>query len=135
MLAPALSLVCAQRLVRKVDPATMTRREASYAEAQEIKEVLRKIKEIDPSLELTFDGTVPVAVPTESNNFTGYKGRMSLTEVFEITDDIKKLIVDGKTDIDIYAKVRENGYLTLQEDGILKVLQGLTTLDELRRVL
>jgi type IV pilus assembly protein PilB len=135
MLAPALSLVCAQRLVRKIDPATMTRREATYSEAQEIKEVLRKIKEIDPSLELTFDGTVPVAVPTEANNFTGYKGRMSLTEVFEITDDIKKLIVDGKTDIDIYAKVRENGYLTLQEDGILKVLQGLTTLDELRRVL
>ena len=135
MLAPALELICAQRLVRKVDPATMTRREASYAEAQEIKEVLRKIKEIDPKLDVSFDGTVPVAVATESNNFTWYKGRMCLTEVFEITEDIKKLIVDGKTDIDIYAKVRENGYLTLQEDGILKVLQWLTTLDELRRVL
>lgn len=44
-------------------------------------------------------------------------------EAFEITDDIKKLIVDGKTDIDIYAKARENGHLTLKEDGILKVLQ------------
>lgn len=70
MLAPALELICAQRLVRKVDPATMTRREASYAEAQEIKEVLRKIKEIDPKLDVSFDGTVPVAVATESNNFT-----------------------------------------------------------------
>lgn len=135
MLAPALRLVCAQRLVRKLDPASMTRREATYAEAQEIKETLKKIKEIDPSIDVVFDGTVPQWTPTESNNFTGYKGRIALMEAFEITDDIKKLIVDGKTDIDIYAKARENGHLTLKEDGILKVLQWLTTLDELRRVL
>jgi len=58
-----------------------------------------------------------------------------VTEVFSINDDIRKLIVDGKTTIDIYTKARENGFITMKEDGILKVLQGLTTLDELRRVL
>lgn len=48
---------------------------------------------------------------------------------------MRKMIVDGKIGIDLYAKARENGFLTLQEDGIIKMLQGQTTLDELRRVL
>ena len=45
------------------------------------------------------------------------------------------MIVEGKIGIDLYSKARENGFLTLQEDGIIKMLQGNTTLDELRRVL
>ncbi|MEI6118367.1 MAG: hypothetical protein WCP92_03880 [bacterium] len=45
------------------------------------------------------------------------------------------MIVDGKIGVDLYAKVRENGFLTLREDGIIKMIQGDTTLDELRRVL
>ena len=45
------------------------------------------------------------------------------------------MIIDGKIGVDLYAKVRENGFLTLKEDGVIKMLQGKTTLDELRRVL
>ena len=45
------------------------------------------------------------------------------------------MIVDGKIGIDLYATARENGFLTLKEDGIIKMLQGKTTLDELRRIL
>lgn len=45
------------------------------------------------------------------------------------------MIVDGKIGIDLYAKARENGFFTLKEDGIMKMLHGDTTLDELRRVL
>jgi type II secretory ATPase GspE/PulE/Tfp pilus assembly ATPase PilB-like protein len=60
---------------------------------------------------------------------------MALIETFEITDDVRRMIVDGQIGIDLYAKARENGFLTLREDGIIKMLQGNTTLDELRRVL
>jgi type IV pilus assembly protein PilB len=60
---------------------------------------------------------------------------MALLEVFEVSEDIKKLIVDGKSTMDIYGRARENGYLTMKEDGIIKMLNGLTTLDEIRRVL
>lgn len=45
------------------------------------------------------------------------------------------MIVDKKIGIDLYAKARENGFLTLKEDGFIKMIQGNTTLDELRRVL
>jgi len=70
MLAPALQLISAQRLVRKLDPATMTRRQATYAEAEEIKDALRKLKDANPSIAVEFDGTVPQAIPTEDNNMT-----------------------------------------------------------------
>jgi type II secretory ATPase GspE/PulE/Tfp pilus assembly ATPase PilB-like protein len=43
--------------------------------------------------------------------------------------------VEGRIWIDLYAKARENGYLTLREDGIMKMLKWKTTLDEIRRVL
>jgi len=60
---------------------------------------------------------------------------MILLEVFEVSDDIKKLIVEGKSTMDIYGRARENGYMTMKEDGIIKMLEGLTTLDEIRRVI
>jgi type II secretory ATPase GspE/PulE/Tfp pilus assembly ATPase PilB-like protein len=53
----------------------------------------------------------------------------------EVTNDIKTMIIEGRTSLDIYGKVREIGYLTLNEDGIVKMLHGKTTLEELRRVL
>ena len=45
------------------------------------------------------------------------------------------MIVEGRNAVEIYGKARENGYLTMKEDGIIKMLDGLTTLDEIRRVL
>ncbi len=134
MLAPSLNLVVAQRLVRKVCPNCMTRRDANYSEQAEIQEHIKKIHDIHPQLPITYNGKVPHAVGCEQCNGTGYQGRMAIIEAFEVTDDVRKMIVDNKISIDIYAKAREAGFLTLQEDGILKMLQGKTTLDELRRV-
>lgn len=60
---------------------------------------------------------------------------MAIVEVFEVSEAIKKMIVEGKDAIEIYGQAREEGFLTMKEDGIMKMLDGLTTLDELRRVL
>lgn len=135
MLAPALNLIVAQRLVRKICPHCGTKREANYWEQAEIKDILKKIADLDPKLAVNFDGKITQAVGCDQCNGSGYIGRIALIETFEITDDIRRMIVDGKIGVDLYAKARENGFLTLQEDGVLKMLQGNTTLDELRRVL
>ncbi len=135
MLAPALNLIVAQRLVRKICPNCGTKRDANYGEQAEIKDILKKISDLDPKFALPFDGKIPEAVGCDQCNGSGYIGRIAIIETFEITDDIRKMIVDGKIGVDLYAKARENGFLTLQEDGIIKMLQGDTTLDELRRVL
>jgi type II secretory ATPase GspE/PulE/Tfp pilus assembly ATPase PilB-like protein len=59
-------------------------------------------------LVLPFDGKVPVVVGCDECNGSGYKGRMAVIETFEITDDLRKMIVDGKIGVDLYAKAREN---------------------------
>lgn len=135
MLAPSLNLIVAQRLVRKICPHCKSMRDANYGEQAEIKEALKKMSDLDSKLAISFDGKVPQAIGCDQCNGSGYQWRIALIETFEITDDIRKMIVDGKIGVDLYAKARESGFLTLQEDGIVKMLSGETTLDELRRVL
>jgi len=135
MLAPALNMIVAQRLVRKVCPNCVTKRKASYAEKTEIEEAVKRIMDANPKMNLNFDGNVLEAVGCEQCNNTGYQGRMAVIEVFDVTDDVKTMIIEGRSTMEIYGKARETGYLTLKEDGIIKMLAGKTTLDELRRVL
>jgi len=135
MLAPALNLIVAQRLVRRVCPHCWTKRDANYSEQTEIHEILTKMKDLDPKLDFPFDGKIPQTVGCDQCNGSGYQWRIAVIETFEITDEIRKMIVDNKIGVDLYAKARENGFLTLKEDGIIKMLKWETTLDELRRVL
>ncbi len=134
MLAPSLNLIVAQRLVRWVCPHCSTKREANFAEKTEIEETIKKLKDAKPDLDIKFDGKIPEAVWCDQCNGSWYKSRIAIIEVFEINEDIKNLIVEWKTGIDLYAKARENWYITLRESGILKVLNWETTLDEIRRV-
>ncbi|HPC34331.1 MAG TPA: GspE/PulE family protein [Candidatus Absconditabacterales bacterium] len=135
MLAPSLNLIVAQRLVRGLCPHCSTKRDANFAEKSEIEDAIKKINDANPKMNLKFDGKVPQAIGCDQCNGSGYKGRMAVLETFEITEDIKNLIIEGKVGIELYSKARENGYLTLREDGIIKVLEGKTTLDEIRRVI
>jgi len=135
MLAPSLNLIVAQRLVRRICPHCGTKRDANYSEQAEIKESLKKMADLDPKYAVAFDGKIPEPVGCEKCNGSGYQGRVAVVETFEITDDIRKMIVDEKIGIDLYAKAREEWFLTLKEDGMVKMLKWETTLDELRRVL
>lgn len=135
MIAPSLNLVVAQRLVRKLCPHCCTKKAGNFSEKAEIEESLKKIKDANPSINMNFDWFIPAAVWCQECNDTGYKWRFAIIETFEITDTIKSLISEWKSDIEIYAKAREQWFLTLKEDWILKMLQWMTTLDELRRIL
>jgi len=67
-------------------------------------------------------------------NETGYRGRVAITELLENTEEIENLIKKGSsTDLILKQAVKE-GMTTLKQDGIFKVLNGLTTMDEVRRV-
>jgi type II secretory ATPase GspE/PulE/Tfp pilus assembly ATPase PilB-like protein len=134
LLAPALQLVLGQRLVRKVCPHCATKRQASYAEDEEIKKTIATLQHLGNIPLPEYDGTVVQANGCEQCNQTGYIGRCAILEVLEITEEIRKLIVDQGTDFEIFAKARENGFITLQEDGVVKVMNGMTTMDEVHRV-
>jgi len=64
----------------------------------------------------------------------GYKGRMGLYEVFEISEEIQDLILKRSTSAEIQRKAEEQGMITMRQDGYLKALQGMTTLAEINRV-
>ncbi len=135
MLAPAVNLILAQRLCRRLCPHCWTRREANYWENAEIKQTIKKISDAIPTIKLDYDGKVPQAVWCEKCNGTWYQGRVAIIEVFEITDETRKMIVEWRTTTDMYWLARSMWFLTMQEDWIIKVLDWITTLDEIRRVI
>jgi type II secretory ATPase GspE/PulE/Tfp pilus assembly ATPase PilB-like protein len=65
--------------------------------------------------------------------FTGYRGRMAIQEVLEADQGIKKLIAQGALEPEIEAAARKTGMLTLKEDGFDKARTGLTTVEEVLR--
>jgi type IV pilus assembly protein PilB len=66
-------------------------------------------------------------------NNTGYKGRVGLVEVMVIDDDIRELILSGGTSIDIKKKAAEGGMISLRRSGLIKIKEGITTIEEVVR--
>jgi type IV pilus assembly protein PilB len=66
-------------------------------------------------------------------NNTGYKGRAGLYEVMEVDEEIKELILVGASSVELKKKAIEHGMLTLRRSGLMKVMAGVTTLEEVAR--
>ncbi|MGC8916423.1 MAG: type IV-A pilus assembly ATPase PilB [Thermoanaerobaculum sp.] len=64
---------------------------------------------------------------------TGYKGRVGLFEVMEITEDIRELILSGATVVELRRKAIEEGMITLRQSGLHKIREGVTTIEEVVR--
>ncbi|WP_297446224.1 GspE/PulE family protein, partial [Desulfurobacterium sp.] len=124
LISSSVILVVAQRLARKICPKC--KKPYQYPE-EALKEVGFSEKEI-PYLK-TYKGK-----GCDYCNGTGYKGRVALYEVFEITPEIKDMIVRGKSEEEIRKKAVENGLRTLREIGKIKIAKGVTTPEEVLRV-
>ena len=66
-------------------------------------------------------------------NNTGYKGRVALYEIMEITDDLRELILVGASALELKKKALEGGMITLRRSGLIKIAAGLTTMEEVLR--
>ena len=64
----------------------------------------------------------------------GYAGRVGLYEAIDVDEDIQKLIVSHATAAEVMHTAREKGTVTMRQDGILKALSGITTIEEVNRV-
>jgi type IV pilus assembly protein PilB len=69
----------------------------------------------------------------EKCNNTGYKGRVGLYEVMEVTEELRELILVGASALELRRKAVEEGMITLRNSGLRKVKDGLTTIDEVVR--
>jgi len=133
VLAPALDLIVAQRLVRKL---------CSCAVPTPITDIERKLifDVIEP---LKSRGVEVSAIPNELPKAkgcplcseTGYRGQVAVSEVLPFDQKLRDLILGNAPMPEVYAHIEKNlKVLSLREDGMLKVLRGLTTLSEVERV-
>ena len=95
---------------------------------------LEFIKKIQPSLALEIPEKLPVAKGCDICSHTGYKGRIALVEVLDVDSEIKRLILEKASSTKLIESARSKGMLTMYEDGIIKVIQGITSLTEIHRV-
>lgn len=134
--ASSIRLIVAQRLVRKLSDAKKAR-PATEAERDYIREVM---KGVNADVLSDFDMENPLLydpVTTEEDPF-GYKGRTVIMEQLVVNDDIQAFIRGDVADINTKAieeTARKNGMLTLEQKGVLAVLRGETTLEEISRVI
>lgn len=132
---PAINAVIGQRLVRKLCPHCKQIHELSEEEEFLIKKILAVI-----SPKANID--VPPILPTiykagpgcAECNGIGYKGRIGVYEIFTMSDKIKQLAVDNAPSFQILQRAIEDGMITMLQDGILKVLEGITSAEEVYRV-
>ena len=69
----------------------------------------------------------------ERCNGSGYKGRVGLYEVMEITDELRELILVGASALELRRKAVDEGMITLRRSGLQKVMEGVTTIEEVAR--
>ncbi len=78
---------------------------------------------------------IPLYRPKKSEESEdGYKGRVGIHEVLKMSPIIRELIMKGETPVQIEAQAKKEGMSTMLEDGILKAVQGMTTIEEVLRV-
>ena len=130
-IASTLATSISQRLVRRLCPECKHERDFTDEE----KEVITKISD-KYNLGINLDGIKTYdAVGCKHCNNTGYYERIGVFEILDITDEIKDLLVKGASSIEIRNKALELGYKPLIADGIQKVVNGTTNLQELNNKL
>ncbi len=127
----AITVAMAQRLVRKLDPETRKQVELTGENKALVDKVLASIE--DKALLPENTTHVWVADPTTDDQ-TGYKGRVGLYEAIFMDDKLAAFLRDNPTASEIRKEVARQGYLTMLQDGILKGLAGLTSLEEVLSV-
>lgn len=128
-IASALSLVIAQRLVRKACQAC---KEMTAATPQEVKTIREAMKALKQPLPKTLQ--IPRAKGCKQCNMTGYKGRVGIFEAIAVDDKMEEFILSSDSISALKAFAKKQGMIPMFDDGIGKVVQGITTIQEVQRV-
>lgn len=136
IIAPAINMAMAQRLVRKLCPNCKTEDKTKPETIEKIRKTLTPIKErfkltkLDSPLKIYAQGK-----GCKECNDIGYKGRIGVYESFVISKDMERLILKSPTISDIQELAEKEGMVTMLQDAYLKLLNGITSIEEIERVL
>lgn len=147
LIASTVHVVIGQRLVRKIG-RSQEKYQSDAAETAAVQAALGTLLPQDKeqvgavSKDLGYE-SLPLATDTaytlikgkdSPDSPNGYKGRMGVYEVFNVSDEIQQLILNRATSSEIQAQAELEGMVTMRQDGYLKALNGLTTIQEINRV-
>lgn len=130
IISSALNIALAQRLVRRL---CVNCREAYTPEGEEkamLEENYVEIKKYRPNVE--FPAQIYRPVGCEKCTFTGYKGRISIYEGILMDQAIENVLRENPSEREIIEAAKPQGMLNMRQDGIIKVLKGITSLEEIR---
>lgn len=136
VLAPAINMIIAQRLVRVVCKECAEKYKPEAALLERIEDAMRGVRPdvFDPKVlrdpKLTFWRAKGCKVCAQ----TGYKGRVGVFEIFVVEGKMEELVLAGADGMSIQAEALKQGMTTVAQDGWLKVIEGMTTIDEVERV-
>lgn len=135
-LTPAINAIIGQRLVRKICPECKVEHEMNKDEKDMVEKILAVIS---PRSGVNVPSKLPMFYKAGKGcshcGGIGYKGRIGIYEIFTMSDDIKELTSQEAPAFKIMQKAIENGMLTMLQDGVLKAMNGVTSLDEVYRVI
>jgi type IV pilus assembly protein PilB len=123
LVATSVNLIQAQRLIRRICKDCKTEHPMPAEALVEIGFAADEAKQLK-----TYKGR-----GCQTCNNTGYKGRVGLYEVMEVTDDIRELILIGASALELRKKAIDDGMITLRESGLHKIRNGITTIEEVVR--
>ncbi len=123
LVASSVNLICAQRLVRRLCTQCKT---AHPHDAQALVTAGFTAEEAQTVVPQKGSGC-------ERCNNSGYKGRVGLYEVMEVTEELRELILVGASALELRRKAVEEGMITLRRSGLQKVMEGVTTIEEVAR--
>lgn len=129
--ASAVSVAMGQRLVRTLNPEARKQVPATDEQKRMMERILSTVT--DTSLMPTSLDTVWVPAPRNEDE-TGYRGRVGVHEAIFMDEELGAFLRDNPSEGDIAKSVRRQGYLTMAQEGVLKAINGETSLDEVFKV-
>jgi type IV pilus assembly protein PilB len=139
LLVSTINVIIAQRLVRRLDQGAekyqLTEAELKkLGETVDLERVLKLLKEEKVVPETATWSDVSFSRPKVTEGSDGFHSRLSINEVLAVSPAIKDLVMQGATDAKIEEQAKKEGMSTMLEDGVFKAAQGLTTIEEVLRV-
>ena len=130
LLASTLTAIVAQRICRKICPACKETFEAPVEIQEDLKKVLGSLFPLKPEDKILLSRGKGCA---ECNN-TGYLGRIGIFEVLPVSEKVARLVIERSAALEVEKVAVAEGMITLKQDGYLKIIEGVTTVEEVLRV-
>ncbi|MFA4998619.1 MAG: GspE/PulE family protein [Candidatus Paceibacterota bacterium] len=132
-IGPAINMAVAQRLIRRICKKCSKTETVSAQDLSKIKTGLKGLPNEVKIPKITDRTRIPKGKGCKYCNSTGFNGRIGIFEIFLVDDDMEKFILTNPSIASLKEKAVKKGMVTMYQDGLIKVLEGETTLEEVEK--